>query len=450
MAPPVRRPALTLAEGSERLELDGADREGVHTHEVTDVQIFQVFLDVTMPALDKIALALSNTNEDAWADSLESSLAALRASLTALSVQLPVTANQCEEVASSWEQMRLAQDPDAGSPITPHELANLALGAKILLEDACNALADISRDEVEELAEVGLAVARLSVSAAQAGAEKLQDAVEALTSGAPRNPMHDGPIIEDLSDPSAEASRAQPSRANGRGNVNIRMPRPKRRRRILWTPLWPRLKSLASLTKSEVSGSLYNSLPERSNVLPQSKAAGLAYAALLLGLTVTSPVWVPTCVVFLTCLLCALPFLLLLDMVLQYLYEPRAERLEALAEGVEQILRLWYITARLAFRRAKRFCRSMVHRLLAGRTPLEALSDGFREVRRDPKRFLQAGAASASSSLQQAFRAARAAWAKIPPSETLRQSAQALWSPSATDSSTVTSSSDDRRSRRTR
>ncbi|CAE8583475.1 unnamed protein product, partial [Polarella glacialis] len=153
-----------------------SNREPLHLDAARgpDVHAIQASLSLILPALQQTEATLASLTEDAVADGLGAALRGLGASLSALAATLPVSARQCEQVASTWDETRSAiQTQDitgtAESAITADEVFQVARVVKLLLADVCAALADISRDEVEELAEVGLAVARITVSSALSG-----------------------------------------------------------------------------------------------------------------------------------------------------------------------------------------------------------------------------------------------------------------------------------------
>ncbi|CAE8697667.1 unnamed protein product, partial [Polarella glacialis] len=142
--------------------------------------------------------------------------------------------------------------------------------------------------------------------------------------------------------------------------------------------------------------------------------------------TVTFPLWLGVGIT--SC--CLLPWLLLADAVLQRLYVPRADRVEALAEGTLQMARLWYVAGRLALRRARRVCRSTVQRTLAGRTPLEAASEWLRTLYSDPATAFRAAGGAVAAVSQQGLRTAGSIWSQLPAASEVTRTAKAFLAPS--------------------
>mmetsp|Transcript_61824 Transcript_61824/g.109789 ORF Transcript_61824/g.109789 Transcript_61824/m.109789 type:complete len:432 (+) Transcript_61824:35-1330(+) len=424
-APRRRTEALQQGNGP-AFRLDGASQG--NSQNLPDAQVIQAVqaaVDLIMPALDSAESALTRLTEDAVADGLQAGIRTLRSSLTAFMVQLPTEPRDYEEVVSSWEVQRQAAAQDGvvlGPAISAEEVASFTNVARAVLDDVCTALVDISRDEVEELAEVGLTASRLAVSAAQSAVQRLQESLQ----------LQEQPgrvVIEELGEESSTAEAQETRRGQTRRsrdeNVRIRMCQP--RRRLLWPPLWPLVKhQISELLEAPelLSLSLHRCCCKLSDLKSNHKGWSVLLAASL-------PIWLPLSGFTLCLSVFAAPWLLLVDSLLQRFYKPRAKRLEEVADGCWQVARLWYVAGRLAMRRASRLMRSMVHRSLAGRSLTEAALEGLEEVRKDPLAAASAAARVTARGLKQAFKAARATWSKLPPTEKLLGGVKGLWSPDA-------------------
>ncbi|CAE8732505.1 unnamed protein product, partial [Polarella glacialis] len=163
---------------------------------------------------------------------------------------------------------------------------------------------------------VGLAVARITVSSALSGAQSLQDAVTIQTRSG-------GVVIEELTDEGHPVTQSTASFSS--------TSRPLRPRKFMWPPLWTSLRSwLADPVQPNISPCVYSICTN----LPGYRYLCQPVVQVALG-TVTFPLWLGVGIT--SC--CLLPWVLLADAVLQRLYVPRADRVEALAEGTLQMAR---------------------------------------------------------------------------------------------------------------
>eukprot|EP00928_Gymnodinium_smaydae_P026986 TRINITY_DN21019_c0_g1_i1.p1 TRINITY_DN21019_c0_g1~~TRINITY_DN21019_c0_g1_i1.p1 ORF type:complete len:434 (+),score=43.39 TRINITY_DN21019_c0_g1_i1:26-1303(+) len=373
------------------------------------VEALQQVVSLALPALEQAEYTLDCSTEARLADRLETGIRTLRSSLTSLAQQLPRSPKEIEQM-----RIRLAEQ-DVGMPLTSDEVASLARVADAVLNDVCIVLADISRDEIEEVAVVSLTASRLAVSAAQAAVRRLQDVVG--------KKDHGRVIIEDISeDVGVQEVSPASSTPPMQQQVRLRMCRP--HRRLLWPPLFPllRCKLYDIVTYSDFASlSIRGCWRGLSNFCSQ-------YTILITATAILSPLWIiPFCVVAILAT-CSMPWVLMADAVLQRLYEPRARRIDAVADGCWKFVRLWFVAGRLVVRRVRRMIRAMVQRSLGGRTCLQALGDSFREFCEDPFVFSQAALISFYAAAKHAFGAARAAWAKLPPAVEVAESVRALWS----------------------
>jgi len=222
------------------------------------------------------------------------------------------------------------------------------------LTDVHVALTEVSREEIEEIAEVGLGVAHLAISMAQRAARRMLNAVE--------RECGDGVIIEDLGETDEALRRVSRGSGDAAGGEVYSSSQ-----HLLWQPLWPRLRSWCAEP----------SLPELR--VPAALIAVLVVAWPVALLCAFLSFWI---VVF------VLPGALLLDAGVQRLYLARQAPIDEFAEATRQCLKLWYLTARLAVRRTSRVARAQLRRALGGRP----LSGAARDWARHPWSSAWAGA----------------------------------------------------------
>jgi len=329
--------------------------------------VVQQLTTAIVKVVDEAERELSDVTEETVSDHIEGALRGFAGTLEAMAQQLPKTAEEYEAVADAIaahsrypaqgcpesverSTLRSAQTAleDARLRLNPSESCTLASNTpamsraealagmrmvETVLSDVRTALNEVSREEIEEVAELGLAVARMAVTVAQTAARQLKRTAD-------QNVRHEFERvrIEEVSDDSSTT-------ATERGSSCSRTAHP---RRYIWQALWPQVKSLPSTIT-------------RPWLAAQPPVA-LAFAV------ITSPVlfWI---FVFL------MPPLLFLDEVLQRLYTWKQEQVETLSDSTVQVSKLAYLTARLTVRQSWRVARSQLKRGMAGRTVGQVLKE---------------------------------------------------------------------------
>jgi len=334
--------------------------------------------------------ALGAVTEESIVDGLEAAVQGIAATLGLMAARLPETPEECERALQTWQALSAgAHEADGGSPgrrerrlLAVHSTARgepppskeealqLMLVAKAVLSDVHTALAEVSRDEIEEIAEVALTVTRLALAGAQRALRQVRAEQSLHVSGV---------VIEDLGGVSAGggAGQASDSGAAGvRGSATAPQAARTRRPQYAWTPLWPRLLSWATSARPP------SALTRRVNPLVVGAVLLFTWPALLVSCVVvflfTWPLWLLAGAVAAWVLAVLLPMALLADLGLRRLYLWRSAEVDDFVQGAAQVCRLWYLSARLAARRCRRFARAQVQRISKGRPIAEVVEGCFR------------------------------------------------------------------------
>lgn len=323
-------------------------------------QQVQEVADQIVRIVDGAADALSSVSETTLCAGLQSAVQALASTLDILIGQLPVSRAECHEVfqnlgSSSSAVQQLARDADSLQAQARHlsQERDMVISAddfqealqlvRSALVDVRTALVEVPRDELEELSEVALTVARMGMVSLQGVARQVKDAVD-------QDARSSSVVIEDL----GEAPRQQ----HWRPSDGIRLSGQAPPRRLLWEPLWPRLQAWAASP----------SLPSLSVPLPSAWICAVAFLVLW-------PMLLLLFFLLLWAFLVAVPSVLLADAALQHIYLTRQATIDRWIEGPLQLARLWYLSARLAARRAIRVAKAQLNRALAGRSFSTAARD---------------------------------------------------------------------------
>jgi len=370
--------------------------------------------------LDHAVEALNGITEAAVSDQIEVALRGLVQSLSVLSTELPETAEGCitmlealgashnavadhlrreAEVLRAQGQRLGAAEQGVGPSFSQVEFQEFMQMIKALLSDVRSALTDISREEIEELADVGLMVTRMALKVAQSAALQLQHAIN--------RESRQTVIIEDLEEPidPASSSRATPCHGGKtsddagkmRKNTHLVL-RPSHR--YLWRPLWPRLRAWAARPMAPLQRPAAAALVRvRQRPLETFVVASVAMPAVVSG--AFAAFWASVL---------GLPWVLLGDAALQHLYASRKQRVDDVVEGSLQVTRLAYLSSRLAGRRLVRLAHAQARRWLNGRTAKEAAM----ETIRDPVGSASAVLHFAARAAEDTFGAARAAYRMAP------------------------------------
>lgn len=260
--------------------------------------------------------------------------------------------------------------------------------------DLQTTLEEVSKNEIQEVADAGLIVARMVCSSLHRKAKKFQDSVQP-------EPLV---VIEDLEEEETicgaeetEEEEEEPNEADSIASFSTRASdnrfccrratEPKvefLQSRYLWRPLWPQFKGYVRRPH----------VPKRAQHLFQK-----AYEKPLAAAAVVSVSW-PVAVGTGTAAACALPWALLGDSLLQRLYASRRQEVDDSVEASLQVGKLAYTSGRLA---ARKFCvlaKAQFMRAFDDRTPEEVLRDSWDIVRKDP-------AAAAKQTTQYSLRIGR-------------------------------------------
>jgi len=320
---------------------------------------------VMVKAADGLSLALSQLSEDNVSDGIEASLQSLAALLDQLAERLPLRQEDCEALAQALEAASAARH--GCSPEEPcccgegvrrisreEALMGIRAIAAVML-DVRTSLHGISKDEIREIVEAGLPLARMFASAAQRSAAHVQQRVI----------RQKGPavVIEDLSD---EDSLAEPDELP----ITVTLQSP---RRYLWRPLWPRL---------------------QAQVWPQCRARCTEFATsrpLLTAAVAMASTPAAACGAY------WLAVALLADAALQRTYAWKGSEIEDAVEGAVRTANFSYLSARLLARHSLRVVQRQAERALDGRTPSDLARDVAKEVCEDPLGSAQVAAGHVAS-----------------------------------------------------
>lgn len=388
--------------GTPRLRFEGGDA----------AELVTTIADVVEGAAE----ALGNVTEATLGDTIESAIAGLAATLGTLAAQLPEGQQECEQALRHWQvisdQSRLALQmvqeseamgqhsqqlvlhpgPSSGapSPASVEDAQNLMRVVKAALMDVQAALNEMERDEIDELADVSLTVARMAMSMVQKTVRQMQDSANEQSTP--------GIIIEDLSEMEGN-QRMNGTHFQGRHSESAyrasatNMPS----HRLLWQPLWPRVKAWVGSPN----------LP--SVMVPRMPTVAVA----ILFFT-----W-PLCLIAFMLTLCsavfALPCVLLADTLLQYFYSSRQQQVDECIDGALHIARLWYLTIRITLRRTTRIARAQVRRVLGGRPLADAIRDWLQHPATSALAAARLLAHVVVSASREASRLALRVYSKLPP-----------------------------------
>jgi len=341
----------------------------------------QEVADAITEMVEQASQALDGVTEAAVSDKVETALKDLCKTLTLVAASVPHTKEGCANLlqALSEQGQRHGSDVDR-QPLTPEELQHFMGTLKVMIGDVRAALTDVSRDEIEELVDVALTVARMLLSASQAAARRLREVAD-------RDEQRHSLIIEDLEE---ETESTGPG--VGHGSVSsstspsvVLLPN----KRYLWRPIWPRLRGwLARPSLPPFPRQAATSLLHKSKERPAT--------AIVLGAMAT-PVFLCSATVSVWMFAMALPGVLLGDHLVQQLYTARKEYVDNTLEGVLQ-----------------------AKRVLRGRSSQEAAMDSLR----DPVGSASVAASVASWAATQTCFFSKAAWKAAPE---LCQNARSLW-----------------------
>lgn len=395
--------------GTPRLHFEGSDAADL--------------INVIANAVEGAAEALGTVTEATLGDAIESTFGGLAATLGTLAAQLPQGQEECEQALHQWQaisnQSRLAlqmvqeaqvidrqgqqlslhtgPSPVAPSPVSVEEAQNLMRIVKAALLDVRAALNEMERDEIDELADVSLAVSRMAISIAQKSVRQMKDSV--------REQSTPTVIIEDLSEMEGH-QRVNSTHFQGRhsGNTHYIFPTNIPSHRSLWKPLWPRVKAWV-----------------QSPSLPPVIAPRIPMAAVAI-LFFTWPLCLIVALFAFWSAILALPCVLLADILLQHFYSSRQQQVDECIDGALQVARLWYLTVRIALRRTARIARAQVRRALGGRPLGEAIRTWLRHPVTSALAAAQLLAHVVMIASREASRLALGAYARLPPWKDFAQS----------------------------
>lgn len=373
--------------------------------------------------VDLAAAALNGLTEATLVSSLEVACRGLAATLGVLAASLPDTPDRCEQAlqvlqaaqssavrhltegaALLHEQDRylLVMGPAVPPTISGQEALQVMSVVRAVLSDVRSELLEVSREELEELAAVGLAVARMAISTAQTAAQRMKADVDRDTAQTV--------VIEDVSEGPRETwgwgTASLSSESGRRAEARPSPPRRPDSGRYLWPPLWPALKAWAS-----------------DPVLPVPDTVREHPVLTVTALGVTWPLWLTAGIVSGWSLILMLPWVLAWDAGLQAFYSWQQHSIDEFLDGTIQVVKLWYLTTRLTVRRSVRFTRAQVRRAMAGRTIWEVSVQSFRT----PVSSTWASTVLLWRAGREAVRLLVAACSQIPPPAWSRD-VSALWS----------------------
>eukprot|EP00930_Biecheleria_cincta_P036024 TRINITY_DN24734_c0_g2_i1.p1 TRINITY_DN24734_c0_g2~~TRINITY_DN24734_c0_g2_i1.p1 ORF type:complete len:431 (-),score=59.60 TRINITY_DN24734_c0_g2_i1:123-1415(-) len=344
--------------GTPRLRFEGSDAADL--------------VDAISNVVEGAAEALRSVTEATLGDAIESAFGGLAATLGTLAAQLPRGQEECEQALRQWQaisdQSRLAlqmvqetqvldehgrrlslhpwPSSEGPSPISVEETQNLMRIVQAALLDVRAALNEMERDEIDELADVSLAVARMAISITQKTVRQMKDSVHKQSIPAV--------IIEDLGEMEGAQGvngmhfqGSHSERAHYTFSTNLQS------HRFLWRPLWPRLKTWGENP----------SLPTLA-APPTVAIAMLIFAWPLCLIAALFAFWSA---------ILALPCVLLADTLLQHFYSSRQRQVDECIDGALQVARLWYLTVRITLRRTARIARAQARRALGGRPLVEVI-----------------------------------------------------------------------------
>lgn len=299
--------------------------------------------------------ALTHVSEEDLTDSLEVVCFNLGAVLGNLAKELPSSRQQCEEFLARQGPVSEV----CGSPLVSSADEVWAVVSVITqaLFDAQTALAEVTREEIEEIAEAALAAAQVAVAATQVAAAKLR--IQA-NRDAKAEARASTVMIEELSTVTQNAEGVFCKELSTTGgptvcaagrnhfavsteSCNVVFLRP---RRYMWKPLWPKLRFWVA----------------KSAPLKLPRMELLALFLLLWPFVVAFSFftfWIAMMV---------LPLVLTADYVVQRLYTVCGAQIEDFLEGSYHLFRLFYVTARLTTKRTLRVVRVRLRNTMGGKS----------------------------------------------------------------------------------
>lgn len=356
---------------------------GAGFSDIEPIEVAKQAADVVVAVVDEAARILGNVTEAELSDRMERVLRDFVEALDSVAAELPGTREQFE--AQGWLNGRLPPACPTTSQAGEEEIIAGILVARAVLVDVRAALAEVSRDEVEEFVEVGLAVARAATAAARVAARQVQRRVDAEAQFSPR--LATSTVVIEEVDCALDGTALAGGVQHALDGKSVKCTFPSRRR-FIWQPLWPKVKAWTSSP----------SLPRFQCVGSVATGAIVCAASPLLFMIGAF----------------TLPLLLVADVALQRIYSWKQREVEDCLEGVSQVARLTYVSTRIAIRRGLRVARLQLARASAGRSLGEMAADVAKSVWRDPLGAVTAVSAAALSASRGAAEAAargvRGAW----------------------------------------
>mmetsp|Transcript_32115 Transcript_32115/g.75401 ORF Transcript_32115/g.75401 Transcript_32115/m.75401 type:complete len:430 (+) Transcript_32115:63-1352(+) len=330
---------------------------------------------------DGCADTLAGTTKAEVCACLVDGLASVVYALDQVALFLPRDPIQQRVVARMLSGRTKASENDP--PVISVDEAFKGLDAFMLaILDFRTAVAEVSEEDLAEIVEIGLPLANRACRLAQRSARRMHRSALQLSS------VHRSTVmIEDLDAPVPHTGgivNLQSAMSDVEGTappVHVTICRP--RRRYMWKPLWPRLRTAI------IDWSHEPWVPEVANKAchiavekPVQAAAVLAFfgPAALMGVAYCTPV------------------VLLADAALQRAYTWQGpDAVEDAVDGIVQTSTVGYLSARLLLRQSWRLATLQAKRWLDGRTPTEAAVETFQQWCQDPVGCAKASLTVASS-----------------------------------------------------
>lgn len=305
-------------------------------------------------AVDRVVDALNTVREDQITDRVEGCLRDLSDTMERIAMQLPTKPEECKLVAELLAAQSRLQPGEAPAVSKEAALAGLCTAAAMLM-DVRAAITGVSKDEVAELVEIGLPLARATSVALQAKALRIQKNV------CPRSTV----LIEDLDDTHDDSGKPAQRLCATLSDTPCRVTLC--RGRYLWKPLWPRLKSTVCPQILEwASAPCFPAVARQNPIQTTALAVVFGPAAVWTTVLVAPPV-------------------LFADCCMQRIYQwTGPEEVDKVIGGVAQTSKFGYLSGRILVRQSLRVAQTQARRFLGGRTPTEAGVDILKECWRDP------------------------------------------------------------------
>mmetsp|Transcript_15831 Transcript_15831/g.28863 ORF Transcript_15831/g.28863 Transcript_15831/m.28863 type:complete len:427 (-) Transcript_15831:63-1343(-) len=311
--------------------------------------------------VDGLVEALANTSEAEACTCLVDGLTGLAAALDRIVLLLPRDPVQ-QRLVANLLSVKTKTSEDESPVISAEEVQTGIDAALLLLLDFRAAVTDVSKEELAEIIEIGLPLLRTAARTLQRSARRMHRRALQFSS------VHRSTVlIEDLDAPVPNVFNI-PSDGEVPRSVCVTICRKKRR--YLWQPLWPRLRS-AIHDWSEGPW-----VPDAASKACRTALDRPLQAALVLAFagpaTVVGVTWV-------------MPPVLLADTALQRLYTWKgSDTIDDAIDGVVQTTRVGFLSTRLLVRHSWRLASRQAKRWLNGRTPTRAALDVFQQWYEDP------------------------------------------------------------------